>query len=256
MPRAPPRWVRRPAGRVTEICTVVVRPTNSGSVPRGAAESGADTFQRLGFVPRAPRAVGFLGTDLRRGAGQVFGGQRNHRERGVLVDLADGLAAAEPGQRLLSELRRPACRLVGCRRRGVRSTAHGSITTVAAIAVNSSDGAGRRHSTARCYVCVSCYQCFDTVVAPTNATPVVLQRHRRARRHFCGAVWLQDLRCPAGWLRRTGGAAAGRAAAAAGTAEVAAAAASAAWAPAGLTADMIAGIKTPLSRSIAWPAPS
>ena len=48
-------------------------------------------------------------------------------------------------------------------------------------------------------------------------------------------------------------AAAGRAAAAAGTA---AAAASAAGAPAGLMADMIVGIKTPLSRSIAWPAPS
>ena len=46
--------------------------------------------------------------------------------------------------------------------------AHGSITTVAAIAVNSSDGAGRRHGTARCYVCVSCYQCFDTVVGPTK----------------------------------------------------------------------------------------
>src|SRR4030081_9614 len=51
-------------------------------------------------------------------------------------------------------------------------------------------------------------------------------------------------------------AAAGRGAAAAGTAEVAAAAASAAGAPAGLTADMIAGITMPLSRSIAWPAPS
>src|SRR6476661_3031829 len=45
-------------------------------------------------------------------------------------------------------------------------------------------------------------------------------------------------------------------AAAAGTAAVAAAAASAAGAPAGLMADMIAGIKTPLSRSIACPAPS
>ena len=43
-------------------------------------------------------------------------------------------------------------------------------------------------------------------------------------------------------------AAAGSAAAAAGTA---AAAASAAGAPAGLTADMIAGINTPLSRSMA-----
>jgi len=42
-------------------------------------------------------------------------------------------------------------------------------------------------------------------------------------------------------------AAAGRAATAAGTA----AAASAAGAPTGLTADMIAGIKTPLSRSMA-----
>src|SRR5262245_4524150 len=51
-------------------------------------------------------------------------------------------------------------------------------------------------------------------------------------------------------------AAAGTAAAATGTAEVAAAAASAAGAPAGLMADMIAGIKTPFSRSIAWPAPS
>ncbi len=50
--------------------------------------------------------------------------------------------------------------------------------------------------------------------------------------------------------------AAGTAAAAAGTAEVAAAAASAAGAPAGLMADMIAGIKTPLSRSMAWLAPS
>src|ERR1700754_3865640 len=48
----------------------------------------------------------------------------------------------------------------------------------------------------------------------------------------------------------------GTAAAAAGTAAVAAAAASAAGAPAGLMADMIAGIKTPLSRSIACPAPS
>src|SRR6478735_8023969 len=47
----------------------------------------------------------------------------------------------------------------------------------------------------------------------------------------------------------------GTAAAAAGTAAVAAAAASAAGAPAGLMADMIAGIKTPLSRSIACPAP-
>src|SRR3954470_12215186 len=52
------------------------------------------------------------------------------------------------------------------------------------------------------------------------------------------------------------GAPAGSAAAAAGTAEAAAAAASAAGAPAGLTADMIAGINTPLSRSMAWPAPS
>src|SRR6478752_6848811 len=37
---------------------------------------------------------------------------------------------------------------------------------------------------------------------------------------------------------------------------IAGTAAAAAGAPAGLMADMIAGIKTPLSRSIAWPAPS
>jgi len=36
------------------------------------------------------------------------------------------------------------------------------------VAVNNSDGAERRHDTARCYVCVSCYQCSDTVVAPTK----------------------------------------------------------------------------------------
>src|SRR4029077_20701595 len=32
--------VAAPTGRVTEICTVVVRPTNTGSVPRGTGESG------------------------------------------------------------------------------------------------------------------------------------------------------------------------------------------------------------------------
>jgi hypothetical protein len=35
--------------------------------------------------------------------------------------------------------------------------AHGSMTTVAAMAVKTNDGTGRRHGTARCYVCVSCY---------------------------------------------------------------------------------------------------
>ena len=63
--------------------------------------------RRPGLRPRttAPRAVGLLGPDAGRCAGQVRGGQRDHRERGVLVDFADRLAAAEPGQRLLGQLR-------------------------------------------------------------------------------------------------------------------------------------------------------
>src|SRR4051794_35387214 len=71
-----------------------------------------------------------------------------------------------------------------------------------------------------------------------------------------GLFWLQT-QMP-GISPRPGisGAPAGRAAAAAGVGEGAAAAASAAGAPAGLTADMIAGITMPLSRSMAWPAPS
>ena len=36
---------------------------------------------------------------------------------------------------------------------GTPVTAHGRMTTVAAIAVNTIDGAGRRDSTRRCYVC-------------------------------------------------------------------------------------------------------
>ena len=67
-----------------------------------------------------------------------------------------GLAAAETGQRLLRELWRLAAGL-SLSSPGRPLIAHGSITTVAAIAVNNSDGAGRRHGTDRCYVCVSCY---------------------------------------------------------------------------------------------------
>ena len=90
---------------------------------------------------RAPRSRRASWRGPGRRAGQVVGGQRHHRERGVLVDLADRLAAADAGQRLLREL--------GCRghavlvdRRAVPLIANGNITAVAAIAVNSSDGRG------------------------------------------------------------------------------------------------------------------
>ena len=75
----------------------------------GAARArgvGTHPFQRLGLVPRPPCAVGLLGPDARGGSGEVLRGERDHRERGVLMDLADRLAAAEPGQRLLRHLRR------------------------------------------------------------------------------------------------------------------------------------------------------
>ena len=44
-----------------------------------------------------------------------------------------------------------------------RTAANGTITTVAAMAVNRIAGAGRRRDdTVRCYVWASCYQGFDT----------------------------------------------------------------------------------------------
>ena len=76
------------AGRVTAICTDVVVPTKTGSVPRGPCAAAVALvvsvgFQRLGVVPGSPTAVGPSGADPRRRAGEVVAGERDHRERGA-----------------------------------------------------------------------------------------------------------------------------------------------------------------------------
>src|SRR3954452_6147967 len=94
------------------------------------------------------------------------------------------------------------------------------------------------------------------MTGPQPATaPQSLQAVLRCRL-VAGLFWLQTQMPGIRPGPGISGAPAGRAAAAAGMAEVAAAAASAARGPAGVTADMIAGITMPLSRSMAWPAPS
>ena len=60
--------------------------------------------QRLGLIPRAPRAVGMPGADPGGGAGEVSAGQRHHGKRCGLADFADRDAAAEADQRLLGQL--------------------------------------------------------------------------------------------------------------------------------------------------------
>ena len=84
------------------------------------------------------------------------------------MDLANRLAAAEAGQGLLRELWCGRATSLSSPTPGMPKIAIGNTTAVAAMAVNSIDGSGRRHDTDRCYVCVSCYQCFDTAREPTN----------------------------------------------------------------------------------------
>ena len=172
-------------------------------------------------------------------------GERDHRERGVLADLADRLAAADAGQRLLGQqgvggagLRRP--------RRGTPSIAHGNMTTVAARAVNR---VGRQGGgTARADVTyVSDVACVSTRTSADQVTANLadLQRHRRVS-GLNGAEGNEPtLRCRFG-QQVSCGQAAGAAAAAVRRRPVR---------PTG-SRSMIDGITMPLSRSIAWPTPS
>ena len=66
---------------------------------------GADTLECLGLVPRPPGTVGRLGADPGRRPAEVIGGERHHRERGVLVHAADRLAAADVGERSFDDQR-------------------------------------------------------------------------------------------------------------------------------------------------------
>ena len=107
---------------MTAICTVVVRPTKTGSVPRGASDGGSGRPLRVVSAsyqgPQEPSA--FLARTRADVPVRSSDGQRDHRERGVLVDLADRLAATEVGQRLLDELRASAARGPGRHRTGRR----------------------------------------------------------------------------------------------------------------------------------------
>ncbi len=94
------------------------------------------------------------GADPGRGAGQVAAGQRDHGKRCGLADFADGDAAAEADQRLLGEVRVAGPGRMLAMPGAGEPTAHGRMTTVAAMAVNNIVGAGRRDGTNRCYVCV------------------------------------------------------------------------------------------------------
>ena len=234
---------------------MVVRPTNTGSVPRGTAESGPTPSSVSASYqgPHEPSAF------LARTFAEV-----PVRSSAVSATIENGVSWWT--SRIVSPPPRPVsgcCASCGARLAGLSLSspgspliAHGSITTVAAIAVNNIDGAGRRHGTDRCYVCVSCYQCSDTVVGPTKCRAGRPATAPQSTRAFLRCRLVTGPRCPervgqpgarARRRERRGRGRDGRGGAAA---------ASAAGAPAGLTADMIAGINIPLSRSIAWPAPS
>ena len=128
-----------PGGPVTEIWTAVVRPTKTGSVPRGPAVSVADAVERLGLVPGAPGAVGLLGADPCRRAGQVRRRERHHGERRVLVYFADGLAAADAGEGPFDDQRCGGLRLIAIGR-APRRTPTATSPRLPRTAENSSDG--------------------------------------------------------------------------------------------------------------------
>ena len=175
-----------PAGRgPTPPRTVVVRPTNTGSVPLGLDDS-SPTPSRASASYHGPHGPGFLARTRADVPVRSWRSARPSRTgcswcTSRIVSpppspaAAAGPVAADSGpRRLRRRLRSP----------GRPSIAHGRITIVAAILVKRIDGAARWALHGPMLRCVSCYRCFDTATGPTKSPGM----HRKAGRSSRGLL--------------------------------------------------------------------